>query len=86
MQYIVDSVIKNCLGVERDISIFTKLFRNYELKTNNSFKFAYANLSILCVINKGFPLETFLLTFFELKPFGRLKFISSSHLPPFKTA
>ena len=82
MRYIVDSVIKNCLGVERDTSIVPTRFRNYELKTTNSFNFAYANLSILGVINKGFPLETFLLTFFDLHPLGRLKFISSSHLPP----
>ena len=72
MRYTVDSVVKNCLGVEQVISIVTKHFRNYELKTTNSCNFAYANLVILFVTNKGFRLETFLLTFFELHPFGRL--------------
>jgi len=72
MRYIVHSVIKNCLGVERDISIVTTRFRIYELKTTNYRNFAFSNLCILCVTNKGFRLETFLLTFFELDTFGRL--------------
>jgi len=86
MRYIVDSVIKNYLVLERDISFVTTPFRIYELKTINSRNFAFSNLIILCVITKGILLETFLLTFFELHPFGRLKFISSSHLPPIITA
>jgi hypothetical protein len=72
MRYIVDSVIKNFLGLERDISIVTTRFRIYELKKTNSCNFAYENLIILSVTNKGFRLETFVLTFFELHPFGRL--------------
>jgi len=72
MRYIVDSVIKNFLGVERDISIVTTRFRIYELNTTNSCSFFYANLIILSVIDKGFRLETFLLTFIGLNPFGRL--------------
>jgi len=39
MRYIVDSVIKNCLGLERSISVATTRFRNYELKTTNYCSF-----------------------------------------------